>query len=419
MTISSGETVLIIGAGIVGIACAHFLSKEGYKVTVIDKGTIAGGCSHGNCGHILPSHILPLNAPSALKTGLGSLFNPQAPLRIRPRLDPGFLNWLWQFSRRCFGSHTSYAAKNLSQLLSSSCEAYDALIREGGFTCDWNRAGLLYLFKSDRALNAFCKTHNRLSAEYDLRAQEVTNTDIQTQYPSLTDDLAGGIFYAQDASLRPDMLARKWSGYLMSKGVRFFEHCEFDSLGRQAGTVRKIRTSRGEFTADHVVLAAGAMSRKFAREFDCRIPVEPGKGYSVTFKRPEGHMDTAIVLPEQSLAITSFRDEMRLGSMMEFSGYDDSLPEGRVAQLRACAQPYFTDAFESADLERWCGWRPMTWDSLPIIGRMPNIDNAYLATGHNMIGLMSAPATGRLIAEIISERQPHIDCAAFAPTRFN
>lgn len=419
MTKSSQETVLVIGAGIIGIACAHFLSKAGYKVTVIDKGTIAGACSYGNCGHILPSHILPLNSPAALKTGLSSLFNPNAPLRIRPQFNAGFLNWFWQFSRRCFGNHQDHVAKNLQQLLSSSRDAYDALIQDIELDCDWTPSGLLYLFRTESALKAFSKTNDWLSSKHNLRALELSQSELMDNYPTLSENLTGGFFYKQDASLRPDMLCQQWSNYLMSEGVAFFEQCEFKTLKKNKRTITTINTSRGEFNTDHVVLAAGALSCKFADAFDCKIPVEPGKGYSITYNRPREHMDASIVLPEQSLAITSFHKHMRIGSMMEFVGFDDSLPLKRIAQLRDLAQPYFRTDLAGPEVESWFGWRPMTWDSLPIIGRAPNIDNAYLATGHNMIGMMSAPATGQLITEIISQEKPHIDCEAYAPHRFN
>ncbi|MEP3889625.1 MAG: FAD-dependent oxidoreductase [Hellea sp.] len=419
MTAVSQETVLIIGAGIIGIACAHFLSKAGFKVTVIDKGTIAGACSHGNCGHILPSHVLPLNSPEAFKKGLCSLLNPKAPFRVRPQFRPNFLNWFWQFGRHCFGSHQSYAAKNLFHLLTSSADAYDALIQGSDLQCDWQRSGLLYLFRSDRALKSFSRTNEWLLSEHNLGARELSTGELKAKHPSLSDDLAGGLFYEQDASLRPDLLSRAWSNNLMSEGVAFFENCEFLSLSRQKKTIDTVYTTRGEFNADHVVLAAGAMSCDFAKTFDCKIPVEPGKGYSVTYRRPPKHMDESIVLPERSLAVTSFKDHIRLGSMMEFVGFDESLSGQRISQLRQSVQPYFKYEITGREEESWFGWRPMTWDGLPIIGRAPNIDNAYLATGHNMIGMMSAPATGKLIAEIIGQKKTHIECEAYAPSRFN
>lgn len=419
MTRTTPETVLIIGAGIIGIACAHYLSKAGYKVSVIDKGNIAGACSQGNCGHILPSHVLPLNAPAALKMGLSSLFNPSASLRISPQYNAGFLNWLLQFSRRCFGSHQNHAAINLQQLLSSSRDAYDRLIRDIEINCDWNPSGLLYLFRTEPAREAFSKTNDWLSSEYNLSALELNKAALRAHYPTVSDSLAGGFFYKGDASLRPDRLCQQWANYLMSEGVAFFEQCEFKALRKVKRDIEAVYTSRGEFKADHVVLAAGAMSCKFADAFDCKIPIEPGKGYSVTYNRPPEHMDASIVLQEQNLAITSFHKHMRIGSMMEFVGFDDSLPAQRITQLRNSAQPYFRNELGGRKVESWFGWRPMTWDSLPIIGRAPNIDNAYLATGHNMIGMMAAPATGKLIAEIISHETPHIACEAYAPNRFN
>ncbi len=413
------DSVLIIGAGIIGIACAHFLSEQNYKVTVIDKGRIAGGCSHGNCGHILPSHIQGLNSPQALKMGLSSFFKSKSPLTIRPQLSPDFLNWLWQFSLRSFGAHTAHVAKSLAPLLASSRLTYETLLHDMELDCDWNPSGLLYLFKSDRALRAFSKTNDELTSAHNVKAEKLTPEALGIYDHTISDTLAGGFFYAEDASLRPDLLARQWANALKAKDVVFFENCEFKALRKRNNTITHICTDRGEFEADHIVMAAGAMSGTFAKALGCVIPIEAGKGYSVTFEHPTTPAMPSIVLPEKSLALTSFQGSMRIGAMMELVGFNDTLPPQRIAQLRDDAQPYFKTPLKGREQERWFGWRPMTWDSLPIIGRAPHLKNAYLATGHNMIGMMSAPATGQLIAEIISQKKPHIECDAFAPQRFN
>ena len=125
-----------------------------------------------------------------------------------------------------------------------------------------------------------------------------------------------------------------------------------------------------------------------------------------------------MLFPEHKVGVTPFEDGYRLGSMMEFTGFDTSIPERRIRQLRESAKPYLVEPFTEDVHERWYGWRPMTWDSLPIIGRTPQLTNAFLATGHNMLGLSLAPATGKLIAELMQDQPSHIDADAFSPARF-
>ncbi len=163
----------------------------------------------------------------------------------------------------------------------------------------------------------------------------------------------------------------------------------------------------------------GAWSQHLGCSLGCPIPVEPGKGYSITMRRPEICPRHPILFPEHKVGVTPFEEGYRLGSMMEFVGFDDRIPAKRIQQLRDSAKPYLLDPYaEDPTAEEWFGWRPMTWDSLPIIGPVPRLKNAYLATGHNMLGLSLAPSTGRLLTELMIGEVPHIDPQPFSPSRF-
>lgn len=415
---STGETVLIIGAGIIGLACAHYLRKDGHKVIAIDKGDIAGGCSYGNCGHILQSHILPLNDLDALKTAFFSLFNRTSPFRVKPRWELSFLNWMQQFARRCHQRHSYYAASHLKPLLASSFHEYEMLMKEGAFDCGWSQSGMLYLYENESKLDAFARNNRWLSENFDVEAKRIDGDDLPAHDPALRDDLAGGFFYADDAILSPEKLGKAWADQLKADGVTMVDHCTFKSVEKTNGRISLVRTSKGDFEPDHIVLATGAMSRDIAAHFEGVLPVEPGKGYALTLAKPSCAPKGSIVLPEKNVAVTPFNDAVRLGSIMEFVGFDDTLPAARMQQLRVAAAPFFSTELPRAEKQTWFGWRPMTWDSLPIIGRFSRFENVFAATGHNMIGSMAAPATGKLIADMIAERRPHIPDAAFAPKRF-
>jgi D-amino-acid dehydrogenase len=418
MTESEDRSVIIVGAGIIGIACAHFLNRRGFNVTVIDQARIARGCSHGNCGYICPSHALPLTEPGAIRTALRSLVRPSDPFRIKPRFSLDLWNWLWQFGRRCTHTQMLAAGHHLQAILDSSMREYRTLMAEDPIDCDWTERGLLYVLRTDRALHEFAKTDQLLRDEFGVAATRLSGHDLTDFEPALKPGLAGAFHYPADVSVRPDRLNSNWAARLRQRGVRFIENCELTAVSKSNGHVTGLQTSHGPMTSRHALFAAGALSSRLASQLNCRIPIEPGKGYSVTMRRPALCPQHPMLFPEHRVGVSPFEDGYRLGSMMEFVGFDATIPARRIQQLRDSAVPYLREPYTDDVEEQWYGWRPMTWDSLPIIGQVPGLQNAWLATGHNMLGLTLAPATGRLIAELIENRPTHLEAAPFSPLRF-
>ena len=415
---SGKETVLIVGSGIVGIACAHYLMNAGFDVTVIDQSTVANACSSGNLGYICPSHVLPLTEPGAIGTAIKSLFDRDAPFRVKPRLSPAFCNWMWQFARRCNRRKMLEAAFHLKAILDSSMSEYRQIVSERSIDCEWKDSGLLHVLETESGMRDFAEKDKLLGDQFDVLAQRIDGADLPMFDPAIKPGLAGAFYYEGDAYARPDLLNADWVRYLRKSGVTFIENCKFHTLEKARGRVNCLQTSGGTLTADRFVFAAGAWSALLSTQLDCLIPVEPGKGYSVTMERPRICPKYPMLFPEHNVGVTPFERGFRLGSMMEFTGFDTSIPHRRTRQLQESAMPYLVEPYTDEIHETWYGWRPMTWDSLPIIGNVPRLDNAYLATGHNMLGLSLAAATGKLIAEIIQEKPTHIDSTAFSPERF-
>ncbi len=411
-------SAIVVGAGIVGIACAHYLKQAGLRVTVIDKGTVAGACSHANCGYICPSHVPPLTEPGAIRDALKSLFNPRSPFRVKPSLNPALLSWMWQFARRCNHGQMLAAGEHLQSILDASMAEYRRLIAQESLTCEWREDGLLYVFRSPAAMDAFADLDRLLTEHFGVSARRIAGQALHDFDAGLKQGLAGAFHYPGDTSVRPDLLNRAWADRLRAGGVRFIEQTELHDVARLDGRIDRLETSQGPLLADTYVFAMGAWSGHWSKRLDCRIPVQPGKGYSVTVARPADGPRFPMLFPEHKVGISPFEHGLRLGSMMEFAGYDATIPPRRIQQLRDSARPYLVAAVDGPPLETWYGWRPMTWDSLPIIGRTPRLKNAYLATGHNMLGLSLAPATGRLVAELVTGSPPHIPSEPFSPTRF-
>ena len=412
------DTALVVGSGIVGIACAHYLLKSGFAVTVIDQSSVASACSHGNLGYICPSHVLPLTEPGAIGMAIKSFFDRDAPFRVKPRLSVSFCNWMWQFARRCNRRQMLEAASQLKVLLDSSMTEYRKIISEQTFDCEWHDSGLLHVLQSQSGMREFAEKDQLLANEFGVVARRIEGDELPEFDPAFRPGLGGAFYYEGDAFVRPDLLCARWYRDLKQKGVTFIENCKFDGMEKEARQITKLHTSQGTLFADQYIFATGAWSAQLSDYLGCGIPVEPGKGYSVTMERPGICPKYPMLFPEHNVGVTPFDRSYRLGSMMEFVGFDTSIPERRIRQLRESTRPYLVEPFTEHVEDTWYGWRPMTWDSLPIVGRVPRLDNACLATGHNMLGVSLATGTGKLIAEIVAEKPTHIDAAAFSPNRF-
>ena len=255
---SPNENVLIVGAGIIGIASAHYLSKAGYQVTVIDQGTIAGACSHGNCGYVCPSHVLPLTEPGAISTAVKSFFNRNAPFRVKPRLNPALWKWMWQFARRCNKRQMLEAAVHLQSILDSSMVEYRQLISTESLDCQWKDSGLLYVLRTNSGLQHFEETDQLLTKEFGVSAKLIDGQDLPTFDPALKPGLAGAFLYEGDSSVRPDRLSASWATLLKQRGVNFVEDCQLQKVVKTGGRVTQLETSQGAFQADGFVFALGA-----------------------------------------------------------------------------------------------------------------------------------------------------------------
>jgi D-amino-acid dehydrogenase len=414
------KRVVVVGGGVIGTSCAHFLNRAGWGVTVIEKGRFDGSCSNGNCGLVCPSHVLPLAEPGAIGDAMRTLFRPDSPFRIRPRFDPSLWAWLAAFARRCTTPAMMASARAIQPLLESSLEGFRALIEDEKLECEWERRGLLFAYRDRGAFEGYAATDDLLRTEFGHPARRFDGDAVRDLEPSLRPGLAGGWYYEDDAHLRPDVLLRSWRDRLGGRGVEFREECALAGFGPDDDeeAVTEVRTSRGVIAADAVVVAAGALTPTLQEHLGCRVPIQPGKGYCLTMPRPGVCPRIPLIFPEHRVAVTPFQTGYRIGSTMEFAGYDDAIDPKRLRLLTDGAAVYLREPTSATVEERWTGWRPMTYDSLPIIDHVPGRPNVMVAAGHNMLGLTMAPATGRLVAEMIDGGEPHLDPAPYRLGRF-
>ena len=415
---SQAGSVVIVGGGIIGVSCAWYLSRAGWKVTVVDRKTIGGACSFGNCGLVCPSHVLPLTEPGAFKAAVKAMLSPGSPFRIQPRLDPALWSWMWQFSRRCNQKSMITAAHAIQALLVSSMREYEKLVHEDKLDCEWQAKGLMFAYKSPRALDDYAKTDKLLGELFNEPAKRMSAEEAVALEPALKPDIAGAWMYEHDAHLRPDRLVQSMRARMEETGVQFKENCELVRFAGAQATANSVETTQGELKADVFVVASGAWTPMLHEHVGCTVPIQPGKGYSITMPRPKICPQIPMIFPEHRVAVTPMNTGYRLGSIMEFAGYDESIKPERLQLLRSGAEHYLRDPYCEPELETWYGWRPMTYDSLPVIDASPKWRNVWIAAGHNMLGLSMAPVTGRLVKEMIGGEQPHLDVAPYSVKRF-
>ncbi len=415
---SPSRHAVIIGGGVIGTACAYFLLRSDWKVTIVEKGAHGSGSSGGNCGLVCPSHVLPMAEPGMVAKGLAALFQKNSPLAIKFRMDPALWSWLIHFALRCNHRDMMEAGRGIQPLLESSLDLYRELIEREGLQCEWQKKGLLFAYRSQDPMDAYALTDRLMAESFHCPAQRYDGDALLELEPALKPGLAGGWYYHDDAHLRPDRLMRSWREVLAAGGVTIHENCGFRGFRRQHGRAVAALTEQDGLTADAFVVAAGAWTPTLNLELGARVPIQPGKGYSLTMPRPSICPVIPVIFPETRVVVTPFQSGYRLGSMMEFSGYDTTIDPARLQLLRAGAAPYLREPECEPIEERWYGWRPMTWDSLPIIDRSPALDNVVIAAGHNMLGLAMAPATGKLVAELLGGDEPFLDLRPYRISRF-
>ncbi len=411
--------VVVVGGGVVGACCAYYLSKAGHAVTVIDRGAFGSGCSHANCGYVCPSHVLPLAAPGALWSTLKTLFKRNSPLKVRPSVALANLGWFLGFARKCNTRDMMAAGHAIQALLNSSRTLFNELIANERIACEWESKGLLFVFQTSKHFDHYAHTDELLRRDFNMPATRFDSGALAALEPALNPGMAGGYLYASDAHLRPDRLLSELKRLLLVRGVDISEHCAARGFATTGNRATSLRTDKGDITADAFVIATGAWTPQLNTELGCRVPIQPGKGYSVTMPRPALCPTFPLIFEEHRVAVTPFASGYRLGSTMEFGGYDDTMNRSRLALLTDAAKLYLRDPLAEPVQEEWWGWRPMTFDGLPIIDRAPAASNVLIAAGHNMLGLSMAPATGKLVTEMLGATAPHIDAAPYSLRRFS
>jgi D-amino-acid dehydrogenase len=327
---------------------------------------------------------------------------PDSPLYIRPHLDLDQLGWLWSFWRHCNARDFQRGLRATAEFARGTMPGFDALAADG-IDMEMERSGVLFLFASEAGAR-HVRDELELMEPYGYTGRYLGPDALRAVEPSVSDDVTGGILVEGERHLRPERLITELVRRLAELGV--------DIRREEIRDPTAIR-------ADTVVLAAGAWSSKLARAAGFRLPVIAGRGYGITVEAPTLRLRWPTYLVEGRVACTPLRGALRVAGTMEIAPIGTAARQVRFDAVGRTADRYLAGWRDGGAHEQWSAPRPMTPDSLPVIGRAPNSDRLLVATGHGMLGVTLAPVTAKAIADIVCGDRPSVDLAPFDPARFN
>ncbi|MBN8679756.1 MAG: FAD-dependent oxidoreductase [Chitinophagales bacterium] len=443
----------IIGGGIIGLSTAYYLQQEGWEVTILERGDLTDGCSFGNMGYLSPSHFAPLAQPGVVSQGIMWMFWQKSPFYVRPALSRNLLDWGLKFVRACTAENVARGARPMAELLLLSRDLTAAWQQSGEMQFEFTPTGCINYFQTAKYEKGELE-NVRMGHDLGLKIKVLSREECQAIEPELQPEVRGGAWYQDDAILYPNELMRQLANLLESRGVKILRNTEVVGVQKQQGKISALEYRRSEPTSgparfqkpyssetpmpgsgeqhtiqsDLFVLAAGSWSQPIAKMAGEYLPMMPGKGYSMTVDIEHQPLRHPCILLEAKVAITPWAKRLRIGSTMEIGAVNDRILAPRVQGILEAVPRFFPayaqepgfvkladpDMLQKHLRERvWYGFRPLSTDGLPYIGFAPKTANLMIATGHAMLGLSMAAATGKLVSEMASGKSTSMDVQAF------
>jgi D-amino-acid dehydrogenase len=410
---------VVIGGGIIGLCSAWYLQEDGWEVTILDKDDLLSSCSYGNMGLVVPSHFVPLAAPGMVAKGIRWMFNSRSPFYVKPRLSSELLSWGMQFVKSATAAKVEQAAIPLRDINLLSQHLYEQLATVPGLNFGMEKKGVIMYYKTPAV--AAEEAHLAAKAvQMGLDAVVLDKAGLQQLEPAVKLDVLGGVHYRCDAHLYPNDLMYQLLTALRARGVKILPGQAVENITYHNRHITNVVTAQDTYSADLFVLAAGSWSAAIARMVGLRMPLQPGKGYSVTLDAPAVNLQVPAILCEARVALTPMLNKLRYGGTMEIAPVNKVVNMKRVEGIVRSIGDYFENLNISMpdQKEVWYGFRPCTPDGLPYIGYAKGYDNLLMAGGHAMMGLSLGPATGKLVSELAINKPTSITIARFDPNRF-
>ncbi|GAB3300455.1 NAD(P)/FAD-dependent oxidoreductase [Parasphingorhabdus pacifica] len=409
--------IVVVGGGVVGLASAYRLAKAGCEVVVLETRTVGSAASHGNAAKIALAESGPVPAPGVILQSLRWLLKPDSPLWIKPSLAPDFVKFMMAMARHCNERDFRSGLQTHLRLASDAVDLLEDYAADG-ISFEMHKAGVLLAFET-RQRYAEQVDSLDIFEGFGMHPDRLDGDEVQAHEPALSSRIRHGLYFPDDRQVEPDSLTTGLVKRCRELGVDIRENTEVHRFLQQGNTVSGVATDSGNITGDALLLAAGAWSGPLSKRLGVPLPIRPGKGYSIDYSPNPIRLRSALTLEDARVAVTPLNGMLRIAGTMEFGGWDDKISTPRVKAIERAAAEAFVGWNNPAGAGApWAGLRPMTPDGLPIIGRLGDLTNAYIASGHGMLGLTLAPGTAEIITETITRRHTSRVAEEVSPDRF-
>jgi D-amino-acid dehydrogenase len=412
---------LVLGAGIVGITTAYELNRDGHEVTVIDRETEpASFTSYGNAGLFAPSHAYAWSSPAAPGILLRSLWRNDQALRFRPTPDPQFWSWMWKFWQQCTAERAALNTKRKARLCAYSLGVFHDTLARANIAYDGRRDGLLYLYRSQKALDGAAVKAQILRQE-GCEIEVIGRDEISGKDAALSevkDKFAGALYAPNDESGDCRLFTRNMAKWLESRGVTFKFGTQVTGFEFEGERVSSVVTDKGKVTGDIVVLSLGVYSPHLARQLGTHLPIYPVKGYSITAPVAGKNNPPGIggIDEENLVAYAPYGDRVRATATAEFSGYERMHRPEDFRTMLSVMRELFPNGANWKAAEHWAGLRPMTPEGTPILGQ-GRYKNLWFNTGQGHMGWTMSHGAARITADLIAGKNAEISLEGMiAPT---
>lgn len=409
--------ILVLGAGVVGTTTAWYLQKQGHQVTVVDRQNQAGlETSYANGGQISVSHAEPWANPSAPLKVLKWLFQPEAPLLFRPKLDPAQWRWALSFLGQCTSARAAHNIRQMVNLGTYSRSQLQALRKEAGIEYDHLEKGILHFYTNPEEFDGAMEP-TRIMQDLGCDRQIIDAdraVELEPALKPIRNRIAGATYTSEDESGDARMFTQNLAKRCAEAGVEFRYGTDILSFERAGERVLGIQTVRDGYhetlRADAYVLSMGSFSAALARQLGIFLNIYPAKGYSITVpvKNEEAAFNVSLTDDEYKLVYSRLGDRMRVAGTAELSGYNRKLNYTRCRAIVRRTAEVMPEAGYWDQAEFWTGLRPATPSNVPYIGKS-HFANLYLNTGHGTLGWTHSCGSAAALADIIGGRKPDVD----------
>lgn len=410
------QSVIVVGAGIVGTCCAIYLQRQGLNVTLIDRLAPGQSCSRGNVGVLSSWSCLPDSLPGTAVKVPGWLLDSQGPLAIRWQYLPQVLPWLLKFIRAGSTDKIAAISDALFAINNPCVDLFQELAAEADVSELIRKSSYLHVYRNQHAADPD-EFAWRIRREHGAKMDFLSNGEVQEVEPEVSRDYRRAVvIHDQGHTVNPLRLVEALAGYFKQLGGHILrgdvKHLSVNSDGRAV-----IETTLGEFASDFLVIAAGAWSHQLTLQLNCKIPLETQRGYQMTFGDPGISLNHTIMEAERKFVSTDMEMGLRCAGTVEFAGLDAPPNPARADILIKLGKELLPN-LNTQSATNWMGHRPALPDSLPVIGPLPGFPNVLAAFGHGHTGLTAAPMTGQIIASLISGKPLNVNIAPYQPSRF-